>query len=282
MPQVASASTCSSVAPCVGALGEPGLERLLGAALDHVEQRCWAGSVTDPGQVDDHADVLVAASGVAPHMLIDTHDLDAVEAVLFIDQHSLALSEDGVVGGVPRDPEPFSDPGHGQVPDHDPLRCPPQPATRQLRPRLGRQRGVLAPHVPAAGASVAPHRHFQHGGTPAQRFVRQAPDHGVPRYAFGPAAAAPLVRLDHPAREHRAIGVEPLADGFETQVYPGPTRQRSLHPQLRRAPKCDPAATSGGCEGRWVWCGTKGSSHARRISDVHPARSGAERCREEF
>ena len=37
-------------------------------------------------------------------------------------------------------------------------------------------------------------------------------------YAFGPAAAAPLVRLDHPAREHRTIGVEPLADGFDTQL----------------------------------------------------------------
>ena len=44
-------------------------------------------------------------------------------------------------------------------------------------------------------------------------------------YAFGPAAAAPLVRLDHPAREHRAIGVEPLADGFETQLA---SRQKRL------------------------------------------------------
>jgi hypothetical protein len=37
------------VAPGVGAGGEPGLEHLLGAALDHVEQPCRAGAVAaDP------------------------------------------------------------------------------------------------------------------------------------------------------------------------------------------------------------------------------------------
>ena len=63
---------------------------------------------------------------------------DAVEPVRVVDQDALALGQDGVVGGVPRDPEPFGDPGDGQVLDHDAFQRPPQPAARQLRPRLGR------------------------------------------------------------------------------------------------------------------------------------------------
>src|SRR5690606_29966103 len=57
------------VAPRVGTFGKPGLERLLGAALDHVEQTGRAGALDDAGQVDDHGDVLVATAGVAPHVL---------------------------------------------------------------------------------------------------------------------------------------------------------------------------------------------------------------------
>ena len=55
-----------ALAPRLGALREPGLERLLGAALNHVQQPGGAGAVTDAGQVDDHGDVLVAAAGVSP------------------------------------------------------------------------------------------------------------------------------------------------------------------------------------------------------------------------
>src|SRR5262249_30954435 len=56
-----------AVAPGVLAFGEPGLEGLLGAAFDHVEQPCGSSAVADTAEVDDHGDVLVATSGVAPH-----------------------------------------------------------------------------------------------------------------------------------------------------------------------------------------------------------------------
>ena len=59
------------VAPGLRTVGEPRLERLLGAALDHVQQPGRAGAVTDRGEVDDHGDVLVAAAGVPPHVLVD-------------------------------------------------------------------------------------------------------------------------------------------------------------------------------------------------------------------
>ena len=44
--------------PHLGSVGEPGLERRLGAALDHVQQPCWAGPVPDRGEVDDDGDEL--------------------------------------------------------------------------------------------------------------------------------------------------------------------------------------------------------------------------------
>ena len=92
-----------------------GLERLLGAALDHVQQPGRAGAVADRGEVDDHGDVLVAAAGVPPDVLIDADHGDAVEPVRVVDQDPLALGQDRVVGGVPRHPEPLGDPGDGQV-----------------------------------------------------------------------------------------------------------------------------------------------------------------------
>lgn len=82
---------------------------------------------------------------------------DAVESSGVVDQDPLAFGQDGVVGGVPSDPEPFGDASDGQVLDHDRLQSPPQPAARELGPRLGCSAGVLAPHVPALGTAVATH-----------------------------------------------------------------------------------------------------------------------------
>jgi len=56
-------------------------------------------------------------------------DFDAVEPLVVIDEDPLAFGQNGVVGGVPRDPETLSDTGHGQVLNHHRLECPPQPAT---------------------------------------------------------------------------------------------------------------------------------------------------------
>jgi hypothetical protein len=69
------------------------------------KQPCRAGAVADRGEVDDHGDVLVAAAGVAPHVLIDADHRDAVEPCRVLDQHPAALGEDRVVGGVPRHPK---------------------------------------------------------------------------------------------------------------------------------------------------------------------------------
>ena len=48
--------------------------------------------------------------------------------------------------------------------------------------------------------------------------MRKPPDHRVPRNPFAAAATAPLVELDDAASDHRAVGLEPLPNGFETEL----------------------------------------------------------------
>ena len=170
------------------------------------------------GQVDDHGDVLVALAGVAPDVLVDADDGDPVEPGRVVDQNPLALGEDGVVGGVPGHPEGLGDPGDGQVLAHDPLQRPAQPAAGQLGPRLGRLAGVLAPHVPAAGAPVAADRDQQRRRAPPERLVREPAGHAVTRDALAAAPPAPPIGVDDPTRQHRTIRLEVLADHLQTEL----------------------------------------------------------------
>jgi len=165
-----------------------------------------------------HGHVLVAASGVAPHVFAGPDRGDPVEPGGVIDQGPLALGKDGVAGGVPGDAETLSDPGHGEVLDHDRLQRPPKPATRQLRSRLGREGGVLAPHVRTLGTPVTTDRDRQRGGAPAERFVGELPDHGVAHEALAAAAATPLVGFEDPAREHGTAGFEALAGHLKSEL----------------------------------------------------------------
>ena len=176
-----------------------------------------AGAISHWGEVDDHGDVPVAATGVPPHVLIDPDDLHPLEAVLLVDQHPLALGQNGVVGGVPGHREPLGDPSHGQVLDHDPFQRPPQSAPRQLGPGLGRGGGVLAPHIPAAAAAVTAHDDLQRRGPPAQWFVGKPSDHGVTWSPFAAAAPAPLVGLDHLAGQYGTIRLESLPGDDEAE-----------------------------------------------------------------
>jgi len=165
-----------------------------------------------------HGHVLVAASGVAPHVFAGPDRGDPVEPGGVIDQGPLALGKDGVAGGVPGDAETLSDPGHGEVLDHDRLQRPPKPATRQLRSRLGREGGVLAPHVRTPGTPVTTDRDRQRGGAPAERFVGELPDHGVAHEALAAAAATPLAGFEDPAREHGTAGFEALAGHLRSEL----------------------------------------------------------------
>ncbi len=155
---------------------------------------------------------------MAPHVLIEPEDPDAVEAVLVIEQDPLPFGQNGVVRGVPRDPEPFGHAGAGQVLDHDPFQGPAQPAARDLGAWLRGERGVLAPHVITLGTAVAAHRDLECGRAPAQRLVRQPPHHRVSCRALAAAAVAPLVGFDDQARQHRTVGLESLPDHGQAEA----------------------------------------------------------------
>ncbi|TDO56678.1 hypothetical protein EV651_11265 [Kribbella sp. VKM Ac-2571] len=208
-------------APGLGAVGEPGLEGLLGAALDHVEQPGRTGAVADASEVDDHRHVFVPAARVPPDVLVHADHGNAVEPAWIVDQHAFAFGKNRVVRGVPRHPKTLSHPGHGQVLNDDGFQSPPQPTPRQLRPRLSCLGRVLAPHAPTPTASVAAHRHVQGRGTPAHRFVGQPPDHAVANSSFAAAAPAPAVSIvgaGDSAGQHRPAGLESLPDDFETEL----------------------------------------------------------------
>jgi len=70
--------------PVLVALGEPGLEDLLGPARDHVHKPGRTTAVAYGGQVDDDGDVPVASPGVAPYVLVDAENLHAIEAVRIV------------------------------------------------------------------------------------------------------------------------------------------------------------------------------------------------------
>jgi hypothetical protein len=163
-------------------------------------------------------------------VFIDANHMHAVEPTRVVDQHALAFDQDSVVGGVPRHGQGFGDPGDTEVLAHDGLQRPPQRAARQLRPRLGGLAGVLAPHMPAAGAPVAADRHQQRRGSPPERLVRQPPGHAVARRSLRSTAATPPVELTgvDPAGQHRPIRLEPLTHDLQAEFV-----EAAEHAQVR-------------------------------------------------
>ena len=69
------------VAPGFVPLGQPRLEHLLGAALDHVQKTGRSGAVRTGVRSMMTAGVFVAAASVPPHVLIHADDPDAVQPV---------------------------------------------------------------------------------------------------------------------------------------------------------------------------------------------------------
>ncbi len=87
----------------------------------------------------------------------------------------------------------------------------------QLGPRVGRFRGVLAPHALAARATVAAHSELQHRRSPAQRNVGQPAHHRASGHALLAALVAPVVAIADQALKDRAIGFDQLAGGSQSQ-----------------------------------------------------------------
>ena len=207
-----------SVTPVLWPLSQPLLERFLGPPFDHVEQPCRAGALAYRRQVDDDSDVLVAAAGVTPHVLVDADHPHTVEAGRIGDEYPLAFGKHRVVGGVPRHRQSFSDSGHAQVLADKGFQRPPQSAARQRGPRLGSSTAVLAPHMTAAGASVAAHGDQQRGGPPPERLMGQPSGHGVARAAFLAAAPTPSILVDNPTRQQCPVRLNALPGHLQPEL----------------------------------------------------------------
>ena len=214
------------VTPRLGPVGEPGLERGLGAALEHIQQPCRAGPVADRGEINDDGDVLVALPRVPPDVLVDPDDRDPVEPCRVADQDPRALGQNGLIRGIPRDREPFGDPGHAQMLHDQCEQGPPQSSPGDLRARLGRGCGVLPPHPPAAGAPVAAHGDQQRRGSPPERLVRQPARDHVVHAALTAAPPAPPVIIDNPASQHCTIRLEALPGHLQPETVQAAERRQ--------------------------------------------------------
>lgn len=69
-----------------------------------------------------------------------------------------------------------------------------------------------------------------------------ARSHRVPHVPFAPVAAAPPIRLDDPAGQHRPIELESLPDDFEPKLVKvcgrGQVRARAGSPSTSRSSRC--------------------------------------------
>src|SRR4051794_16479726 len=100
----------------------------------------------------------------------------------------------------------------------DALQRPAQPTPRQLRPWLRCGAGVLAPHVPTAGATPTADLDHQDRRSPPERLMCQLALHAVARRALAATAMTPTVGLDDPAGQPRPTRLEPLASDFQAEL----------------------------------------------------------------
>src|SRR5665811_1351189 len=77
-----------------GQLNSPIFENLLRPALDHVQQACRAGAVTNRGQIDDDGHMFVALARVSPDVLVDTENFAVVEPGGVVEQYSFPFGQD--------------------------------------------------------------------------------------------------------------------------------------------------------------------------------------------
>jgi len=134
-----------------------------------------------------------------------------------IDQHAVAFSKDRGIRGIPRHPERFRDPSHGQLLTHDPSQRPSQRATGQAGAGRGGPVSVLPPHALTAGALVAADLDAQQHRSPPERFVREVPGDGIPGTSLAAALLAPGVSINDFAVQHGLLRGEVLPGHGESE-----------------------------------------------------------------
>ena len=87
-------------------------------------------------------------------------------------------------------------------------------------------------------------------GRPSQRLMRQPTGHRVTRLAFTSAPTTPSVRLDHPARQDRPIGLQPLAGDNQPHLIKAAERRQIRSGQPK--PSSQVASSTSRSSGRGV------------------------------
>ena len=186
--------------PGLVALGEPGLEDLLGPARGHAQKPSRTTAIAHGGHVDNDGDIPVAPPGVAPHRGSTSH-MGAKRAGNYQPPRtSTPLNRSGTSlricsaqvrtaagGGVPGHSQSGCYPGDQHALQGKGTQPPLHRRAGQPRPWLSQGRGVLPPHSTAVGTGEAPPTHHQLREPPPHRHVNQTPDHRPTSLPLGPA-----------------------------------------------------------------------------------------------
>ncbi len=205
------------VTPGLGSRSEPVAEDLLRPARSHTEQPGRPASLSDGDEIDDHGHILVATSGMPPHMLVHTDGRDPVESVRIIDQSLPPLSEDRGVRGMPRHSKIRGGTSNSEVIEHKCFERLLYPGARDLCPFRGGLTGVFAPDFPTVRAPVTTNPDVELGRTMSERFMREFPGNRFTGSAFGSTPTTPRIGLPHSAVNDHPVGLERLSDRFETE-----------------------------------------------------------------
>lgn len=205
------------VSPGQGAVGEPGLEDLLGAAGDHVQQPRRAGAIRMPVRS------MITVTYLSP-LRVWRHTCSSTPIAVTPSNRCSSSIKTRRPSARTASLAVFHDTARASA-TRATVRCCttiPSSAHRSprrdsFRPGLGGLGGVLAPHVTTAGALVPPNRDQQRGRPPPERLVRELPGHDVARRALATAATTPLIRCDDPARQDSPIRFEPLPGDNEAE-----------------------------------------------------------------
>lgn len=151
-------------------------------------------------------------------MLVHAEDPDPVQAVGIADEQSVALGQDGVIGGVPGHPEARGDASNGEVVDDQGRQCPQHPGPGQLRSRVCHPGRVLTPVATTVRALVAADSQQDRGGALFERAVRERTGDRSPRQGSSTAVPAPGIRIGETAFEDRAFRGQVLPGALQTEL----------------------------------------------------------------
>src|SRR5690606_26905921 len=129
-----------------------------------------------------------------------------VEARRVIDEQTLSLGEDRVVGGVPGHVQRLRNTSDREMLADDGLEGPPDGGAGEFRPRLSSARRVFAPDGAASVATEPADANAEGRGAPAERDMRESTRHRPARCAFRAAPATERIASGRATLQQCSVG----------------------------------------------------------------------------